>query len=59
MISLMRVLEKIGEMKDRLDEKSQGDCGADKIYDREETERRRLEIAQRIDRLQRQQKKKD
>jgi hypothetical protein len=59
MISLIRVYEKLVEMKERLDEKTQdaetGSTSAgDKAYDSAEAERRRIEIAQRIERLQRQ-----
>ena len=60
MISLIRVYEKLVEMKEHLDEKSQGAIDAkagagDTGYDFDEAERRRIEIAQRIERLQRQQ----
>ena len=60
MISLIRVYEKLVEMKEHLDEKSQGAIDArtgpdDSGYDFDEAERRRVEIAQRIERLQRQQ----
>ena len=54
MISLIRVYEKLVEMTERLDQKSQGDSPDVKGYDAIETEQMRVEIAQRIERLQRQ-----
>ena len=54
MISLIRVYEKLVEMTDRLDQKAQGASPDTKGYDHGETEQMRLEIAQRIERLQRQ-----
>ncbi len=58
MISLIRVYEKLVEMTERLDQKtqsaSQAAKGDVKGYDPVETEQMRLEIAQRIERLQRQ-----
>ena len=55
MISLIRVYEKLVEMKERLDEKAQGAAAGAKGYDATEAEQKRREIAQRIERLQRQQ----
>ena len=62
MIALIRVYEKLVEMKEHLDEKSQSASqaasasgSAGQGYDGDEAERRRIEIAQRIERLQRQQ----
>jgi len=54
MISLIRVYEKLVEMTDRLDQKTRDERPDIKGYDRNETEQMRLEIAQRIERLQRQ-----
>ncbi len=54
MISLIRVYEKLVEMTERLDQKTQGESQDVKGYDPVETEQMRLEIAQRIERLQRQ-----
>ncbi|MCP4934288.1 MAG: hypothetical protein GY927_08815 [bacterium] len=54
MISLIRVYEKLVEMTARLDKKTQGESRDVKGYDSVETEQMRLEIAQRIERLQRQ-----
>ena len=54
MISLIRVYEKLVEMTERLDQKTQGESQDVKGYDSVETEQMRLEIAQRIERLQRQ-----
>jgi len=62
MISLIRVYEKLVEMTERLDQKTQGESqdargdarGDIRGYDPVETEQMRFEIAQRIERLQRQ-----
>ncbi len=54
MISLIRVYEKLVEMTEHLDQKKPGASLDLKGYDAAETEQMRLEIAQRIERLQRQ-----
>ena len=54
MISLIRVYEKLVEMTERLDQKTKGESPDARGYDRAETEQMRVEIAQRIERLQRQ-----